>query len=194
MVITAPPPQVIQGGMGVAISDWRLARAVSQTGQLGVVSGTALEVLCTRRLQAGDPGGHVRRALTAFPAPEVAAWIIDSYFVEGGIGPQALYRQVPRHTVNSSRRLLELTAAANFVEVYLAKEGHSGVVGVNYLRKIELPLPSALYGAILAGVDYVLVGAGSPAEIPALARSLARPRGSDLLGAGAGCPLHRPGR
>ncbi len=174
MAITAPPPQVIQGGMGVAISDWRLARAVSRTGQLGVVSGTALEVLCTRRLQAGDPGGHVRRALGAFPAPEVAAWIIDSYFVEGGIGPQALYRQVPRHTVNSSRRLLELTAAANFAEVYLAKEGHSGVVGVNYLRKIELPLPAALYGAILAGVDYVLVGAGSPAEIPALARTLAR--------------------
>jgi len=174
VTIATAPPQVIQGGMGVAVSDWRLARAVSLTGQLGVVSGTALEVLCTRRLQSGDPGGDVRRALAAFPVPEVAAWIIDSYFVDGGIAPEALYRQVPRHTISSSRRLLELTAAANFVEVYLAKEGHEGVVGINYLRKIELPLPSALYGAILAGVDYVLVGAGSPAEIPPMARALAR--------------------
>lgn len=60
-------PVVIQGGMGVAVSDWRLARAVSLTGQLGVVSGTAVDVLMTRRLQSGDPGGHVRRALAAFP-------------------------------------------------------------------------------------------------------------------------------
>ncbi|MBK6871833.1 MAG: nitronate monooxygenase [Kineosporiaceae bacterium] len=160
--------------MGVAVSDWGLARAVSLTGQLGVVSGTALDVLCTRRLQHGDPGGHVRRALAAFPVPEVAQWILDAYFVEGGIAPDALYRQVPRHTIESGRRTVQLTTAANFVEVFLAKEGHDGVVGVNYLRKIELPLPSALYGAMLAGVDYVLVGAGSPAEIPELTRTLAR--------------------
>jgi len=32
--------EVIQGGMGVAISDWNLARTVSAQGQLGVVSGT----------------------------------------------------------------------------------------------------------------------------------------------------------
>ena len=35
-------PQIIQGGMGVGISGWPLARAVAQAGQLGVVSGTAL--------------------------------------------------------------------------------------------------------------------------------------------------------
>jgi hypothetical protein len=62
--------------------------------------------------------------------------------------------------------LQELTVAANFVEVFLAKEGHGGQVGINYLRKIELPLPFACYGAMLAGVDHVLVGAGSPAELP----------------------------
>jgi NAD(P)H-dependent flavin oxidoreductase YrpB (nitropropane dioxygenase family) len=159
--------------MGVAISGWQLARAVSLTGQLGVVSGTALEVLCTRRLQAGDPGGHVRRALAAFPAPDVADWILSSYFVAGGIDAETPYRQVPRHTLTSSPRLLQLTTAANFVEVFLAKEGHTGLVGVNYLRKIELPLPAALYGALLAGVDHVLVGAGSPAEVPETVRRLA---------------------
>jgi len=36
-------PRIIQGGMGVGVSDWRLARAVSRQGAVGVVSGTALD-------------------------------------------------------------------------------------------------------------------------------------------------------
>ena len=64
-----PKPVIIQGGMGAAVSDWRLAKTVSLAGQLGVVSGTALDVILTRRLQMGDPGGHIRRALAAFPLP-----------------------------------------------------------------------------------------------------------------------------
>src|SRR5436309_2447589 len=35
-------PKIIQGGMGVAVSGWKLARAVAMAGQLGVVSGTGL--------------------------------------------------------------------------------------------------------------------------------------------------------
>ncbi|HEY6553858.1 MAG TPA: nitronate monooxygenase, partial [Vicinamibacteria bacterium] len=46
-------PQIIQGGMGVAVSSFGLARAVSREGQLGVVSGTALDVVLARRLQSG---------------------------------------------------------------------------------------------------------------------------------------------
>ena len=167
-------PQIIQGGMGVGVSDWHLAKAVSETGQLGVVSGTALDVLMARRLQRGDPDGSVRRALAAFPAPAIAEWIVDAYFVDGGIAPGQPFRAVPRHTIKSPARLVELTAAANFVEVFLAKEGHDGVVGINYLRKVEIPIPFSLYGAMLAGVDYVLMGAGSPSELPGLARDLAR--------------------
>jgi len=166
--------RIIQGGMGVAISDWSLARAVSRTGQLGVVSGTALEVVCTRRLQLGDPGGHVRRALAHFPDPSVAAWILSAYFVEGGRGAAETFAAVPRWTLTPSQRLQELTVAAAFVEVFLAKEGHDGPVGINLLRKIELPLPFAAYGAMLAGVDAVLVGAGNPADVPDLVRRLAR--------------------
>src|SRR3974377_1033874 len=86
-------PIIIQGGMGVAVSGWPLARAVSRLGQLGVVSGTA-------------------------PA------------------------------------------------VFLAKEGQQGPVGVNYLEKIQLPTLPSLYGAMLAGVDYILMGAGIPRAIP----------------------------
>jgi len=168
------PPRIIQGGMGVAVSGWPLARAVALTGQLGVVSGTALEVVCARRLQLGDPGGHVRRALAHFPVPGVADRILRAYYLPGGKAGDAPFRPVPRFTLHPARALQELTVAANFVEVFLAKEGHDGQVGVNYLRKIELPLPFACYGAMLAGVDHVLVGAGSPAELPALLDRLAR--------------------
>ena len=43
-------PKLIQGGMGVAISDWRLAKAVSSLGQLGVVSGTGISRVVASRL------------------------------------------------------------------------------------------------------------------------------------------------
>lgn len=77
-------PTVIQGGMGVAVSGWRLARQVSRAGHLGVVSGTAMDAVLARCLQDGDPGGHYRRALLHFPSPAVAARVLDTYFVEGG--------------------------------------------------------------------------------------------------------------
>jgi len=67
----------------------------------------------------------------------------------------------------------QLTVLANFVEVFLAKEGHHGVVGVNLLTKLQLPNLASLYGAMLAGVDYVLMGAGIPREIPAALDALA---------------------
>lgn len=44
-------PIIIQDGMGIGVSAWTLARAVSRLGQLGVVSGTALEAVLARRLQ-----------------------------------------------------------------------------------------------------------------------------------------------
>ena len=49
----AARPALIQGGMGVAVSSWSLARAVSAAGQLGVVSGTALDAVLARRLEDG---------------------------------------------------------------------------------------------------------------------------------------------
>lgn len=169
-------PMIIQGGMGVGVSGWRLANAVARAGELGVVSGTALDVLCARRLQDGDPGGHVRRALAHLPLPGVGARVIDRYFVHGGKGRGTPYKPVPVFGIQPSRLVQELTLAANFAEVFLAKEGHDGVVGVNYLRKIELPIPVACLGAMLAGVDYVLVGAGNPADVPRLLDDLAARR------------------
>ncbi|HEY9521963.1 MAG TPA: nitronate monooxygenase, partial [Thermopolyspora sp.] len=173
-------PVLIQGGMGVGISGWRLARAVARTGQLGVVSGVALDVTLSRRLQQGDPDGHLRRALAHFPAPEIAERVLARYFVQGGIGPGRPYRPVPRLGLRPNRARDELTVVANFAEVYLAKEGHQGPIGINYLEKIQMATPASAYGAMLAGADYVLMGAGIPSQIPSLLDALAAHRPAEL--------------
>ena len=159
-------PVIIQGGMGVAVSAWQLARAVSLTGQLGVVSGTALDTVLLRRLQLGDPGGHMRRALDEFPDQQMAERVLDRYYIPDGKSPDAPFATGQLHTTRLSPQQLELVVVANFVEVYLAKEGHDGIVGINYLEKIQLPTLPSLFGAMLAGVDYVLMGAGIPQAIP----------------------------
>jgi nitronate monooxygenase len=173
-------PLVIQGGMGVAVSGWRLARAVSMADQLGVVSGTALDVVLARRLQCGDPGGHMRRALAEFPDAAIAQRILDRYFIPGGKLPSAPFRQVQALPVEPTPAQTELVVAANFVEVFLAGEGHHGLVGVNYLEKIQTPTLPSLYGAMLAGIDYVLMGAGIPRMIPGVLDRLSRGEQVDL--------------
>ncbi|HSJ70081.1 MAG TPA: nitronate monooxygenase [Acidimicrobiia bacterium] len=166
-------PTIIQGGMGAAVSDWRLAHAVSSYGQLGVVSGTALDAILARRLQIGDPGGHMRRGLAAFPFPGVAQRILDKYFVEGGKEVDERFKTKPMVSHRTSEATEELIVAANFVEVFLAKEGHQNPVGINFLEKIQVPTLPSLYGAMLAKVDYILMGAGIPKAIPGLLDRLA---------------------
>jgi len=159
-------PKIIQGGMGVGVSNWRLAQAVSKLGQLGVVSGTALDSVFVRRLGDGDHGGHMRRALDAFPFQEMARRIWQEYFVPGGKSPETPYKALPMHQKRDSRKLVELCIVSNFVEVLLAREGHDNPVGINFLEKVQMPHLASLYGAMLAGVGYVLMGAGIPLHIP----------------------------
>jgi nitronate monooxygenase len=159
-------PLIIQGGMGAGVSNWRLANAVSATGQLGVVSGTALDVILVRRLQDGDPGGHVRRALDAFPFRQTAERIWNEFYIPGGKAAGGSYVNLVMHTKDAPPERQGLIIAANFVEVWLAREGHGHPVGINYLEKIQMPHLASIYGAMLAGVDYVLMGAGIPLKIP----------------------------
>lgn len=173
-MLTSTRPIIIQGGMGAGVSDWRLARAVALRGQLGVVSGTAIDAIMARRLQMGDPGGEIRRGLAQFPIPGVAQRIIERYFVPGGKRQDAPFKSKPLPSESPSRAAQELIVAANFVEVWLAREGHERPIGINYLEKIQTPTLASLYGAMLAGVSCVLMGAGIPRSIPGVLDHLSR--------------------
>ena len=158
-------PVLIQGGMGIAISDWRLAKAVSSLGQLGIVSGTGLSLVFSSRLMDGDPDGDTRRALASFAQPEVAQLMLEKYYIPGGKKPGMPYKRPAAYSLNPPKFLNQVTAIANYVEVFLAKEGHSGLVGINLLEKVQMPTLASLYGAMLAGVDVVQMGAGIPTQI-----------------------------
>jgi nitronate monooxygenase len=167
---------IIQGGMGIGVSNWQLAKAVASRGHLGVVSGTCIDTLFVRRLQDGDPGGHLRRAMEAFPLPEVSRAALEAYFVPGGKAPDVSYKLLSMWRQKVSEVREQITMLASFVEVYLAKEGHEGEVGVNLLTKVQMPNLATLYGSMMAGVDYVLMGAGIPREIPGVLDGLAEHR------------------
>ena len=173
-------PVIIQGGMGIGISSWPLARAVAEQGQLGVVSGTALDNLLIRRLQDGDIGGHLRRAMESFPSPSVSSETLKRFFKPEGRTDGEPYALLPMYqqAVDSFRN--QLTILANYVEVWLAKEGHEGKIGINFLSKVQMPTLPSIYGAMLAGVDYVLMGAGIPREIPGALDSLANHEPSSI--------------
>lgn len=152
--------------MGAGVSNWRLAQAVSRLGQLGLVSGTALDQILARRLQDGDSGGHMRRGLDAFPYPPMAERVWEMYFIPGGKSERTPYRAVAPLTKDNPRELVELCIVSNFVEVFLARQGHLNPVGINYLEKIQAAHLPCIYGAMLAGVEYVIMGAGIPLKIP----------------------------
>jgi nitronate monooxygenase len=202
--------RLIQGGMGVYVSNWRLAQAVAKERPgiaVGTVSGTGLDVVYVRLLQLGDPGGHVRRALDAFDnqfGVRIGKKICDRYFIEGGKAPSARFKNSPQHIVRPQNggitipapsqesqsialtldeAIVELLIATGFAEVWLAKQGHGGRVFINFLKKVELPLVYTMYGAMLAGVDGVIVGAGNPEGLPEVCSKLAdhQPVSSDLL-------------
>jgi NAD(P)H-dependent flavin oxidoreductase YrpB (nitropropane dioxygenase family) len=159
--------------MGVGVSDWRLANAVSRLGQMGVVSGTAIDAVLARRLQLGDREGHMRRAMAQFPVTGVADAALERYFLPGGPAPGRPFAGLSMHTQQVTLEREQFTMLSAFVEVYLAREGHQGPVGINLLTKIQMPNLALLYGAMLAGVDFVLMGAGIPREIPAVLDALA---------------------
>lgn len=185
--------KLIQGGMGVYVSNWRLARAVAMEKPgltAGTVSGTALDIVYARLLQLGDPGGHIRQALAAFDKQfgvTIGNKILERFFIPGGKAPHARYKNTPTHHLRenpgdqatSSHSLtldpdtIELLVVTSFAEVWLAKQGHSGNIFINFLNKIELPLIYSMYGAMLAGVNGIVVGAGNPDGLPAVCTSLA---------------------
>jgi NAD(P)H-dependent flavin oxidoreductase YrpB (nitropropane dioxygenase family) len=160
--------------MGIAVSSWQLAKEVSIAGELGVISGTAIDSVVARRLQDGDLTGDIRRAMTAYPHQETITEIMDRFFIEGGREAGKPYLDVPKLSIKGNLFSNKLLAVASFVEVWLAKEGHNGLIGMNILEKIQLAIPAQLYGAMLADVDYILIGAGIPAQVPHLLNEISQ--------------------
>ena len=115
----------------------------------------------------------MRRALDHFPFPLMAERAWSKFYVPGGKPASVSYMKLPMHTKDTPRELSELCILPNFVEVFLAREGHDNPVGINYLEKIQIPHLPSLYGAMLAGVGYVLMGAGVPLKIPGVLDLLA---------------------
>ena len=62
--------------------------------------------------------------------------------------------------------LISTVVCANYAYVWLAKEGHKNPVSINYLEKVAMPHIYAITGAMLAGVDFITMGAGIPLQIP----------------------------
>lgn len=192
-------PRIIQGGMGVRISKWTLARDVSRKGELGVISGTAMDTVMVRELQKGDPEGAFRRALCTFPDHDMAARVFNKYFIEGGKAENEPFKSIPMWTTTPSQMLFEVSVLANYCEVWLAKHNDDGslvdgVVGMNLLTKVQLPTVSSLYGAMLADVDYIIMGAGIPTMIPGILDCLAECKDCeypvDVAGASEDVTLH----
>lgn len=174
-------PELIQGGMGVGVSNWRLASEVAKAGErldksvLGVVSGVGLSAVMVQRLTLGDQ--DTMRAFQAFPVPEVAQELIDKYWQKPNRSSKFTLPPKPEVLVGGSKAgkelMTKLLVVANFAEVWLAKEGHKRPIGINYLEKIQITHSPEIYGAMLAGVDYVLMGAGLPNQIPGVLDRLA---------------------
>lgn len=172
-------PKIIQGGMGVQVSSWRLAREVNRAGELGVIAGTAMETVLVRWLQLGDPGGLYKRALDAFPDQKMVKRVWDKYYIEGGKAADKPFRQPAMWTIVPNADLEDACILGNYAEVWLAKHEDDGTliqgggVGINCLTKIQLPTIHNLYGAMFADVDFVVMGAGIPLEVPGILDALA---------------------
>ncbi|TBR26166.1 nitronate monooxygenase [bacterium] len=180
---------VLVGGMGVEVSSLELVTAVARhpSGRMsGSLSATALADVYTRRLQLGDPDGAIQEAFAAFVklVPALAADVerlTRAYLIPGGKAPDAPFKALNIGGMTPPRDIQILTIVSTFAHVWRAKKMAPGrPVGVNFLRKIERPLLFGLYGAVLGGADWVVMGAGDPSQIPGFLRRLARHEVTEL--------------
>lgn len=154
-------PRLIQAGMGIHISSARLANATSRLGALGVVSGAALRHIVLEDIRSSDTEAIDLAKL--FP---VASYVEEAlaYMPGGKKHKHAIPVDTPDPRHNALPR--RLSAIAAFVEVMRAKRGHHGKIGINIMWKCPLTALPSIYGAMLAGVDALLCGAGVPMELP----------------------------
>ena len=180
--------------MGVASPAGPWPPQSRRLGQLGVVSGTALEVVCTRRLQHGDPGGARAPRPGAVPRPR-----------RGRVDPGRLLRARagrPTHATPSRRcraghdrtQQLGVPGARPWrpttSRCCLAKEGHAGARSASNLpaRRSSCRCRSRATGRCSPASTTPSMGAGNPRRLPGL-RATGSPRGEDRR-----WPVAGPGR
>ncbi len=154
-------PQLIQAGMGAHISSAHLACATSRLGALGVVSGVGLRYIVIEEVRRGDEIA-IELAKT-FPIARYVEELLS--YAPGG---SRHTRPSPMDVVDPRRADFprRLAAIAAYVEVMRARIGHRGQIGINVMWKATLTVLPTIYGALYAGVDALLCGAGVPMELP----------------------------
>jgi NAD(P)H-dependent flavin oxidoreductase YrpB (nitropropane dioxygenase family) len=169
-------PRLIQAGMGIHISSARLANETSRLGALGVVSGAALRHVVIEDVRAGEE--EAIEIARTFP---VALYVDE--LLTFALGGARHTHAVPVDTPDSRHkaRPRRLSAIAAYVEVMRAKRGHRGKVGINVMWKCTLTVLPTIYGAMLAGVDALLCGAGVPMELPDIVAKIRAGRDMEYL-------------
>ncbi len=175
--------KLIQGGMGVKISQYTLARTVAKTGNGragGTVSLTMIAHVARSRLVKNDI--DQLRALDLFGSffPEVAQ-LIRHAFVENR-------KVLPAYNLDPPVLLRWMTLFGSFAEFYLASEGHDHPVGANVLYKVGYPHLDTLVGLMMAvalrkptAISYLIVGAGLPGDFPHMMQELVTERRTTFL-------------
>ena len=166
-------PELIQAGMGAYISCSRLANATSRLGALGVVSSVGLRHIVPQQVRSGDQ--EAIEIAKTFPVARYVEELL-SYAPGGKRQNRAIPMDVPDAVKGAFAK--RLSAISAYVEVMRAKKGHRGMVGINVMWKCALTVLPSIYGALLAGVDAFLCGAGVPMELPEIIGKMRR--GEDL--------------
>jgi len=186
-------PLIIVGAQGIYGSPWHTVRKISKLGQIGVISSASMHNVLYRILRLGDPGGHYKRALEAFPDQGMAERVYGRYYKQGGIPPTEPFKPLEKFSLEPSRELIELTIVANFCQAWLAKENHDGIVGVNFLEKIQMLHSYALLGLLIANINLLFIGAGIATQFPKILDKLVRYEQAtykvDVIGRGEKWPM-----
>jgi len=160
-------PRLIQAGMGVHISCARLANVTARLGALGVVSGVGLRHIVAEQVRSGDQ--ETIEIAHTFPFKRYVDELME--FAKGGGRHN---RPVPMDHPDELKGAISkrLSVIAAYIEVMKAKKGHCGKIGVNVMWKCALTVLPTIYGAMLAGVDALLCGAGVPMELPDIVQKI----------------------
>lgn len=159
-------PVIFQAGMGAWVSGSYMAREVSRLGGLGIVSSVGLRTIVVEAVRKGNQ--EMIEAAKNFP--------FSSYIEEMLAfmpGQRSHGEAVPVDRLGPEGGLAQrLSTIAAFIEVSLAKKGHSGKIGINVMWKLSMTVLPVIYGSMLAGVDAIVCGAGVPMDVPGIMNNL----------------------